>query len=162
MADRPRFKIRGQVYEYAETTKIGDPALIEQVTGLRHGAWRRRYIEAMQTLLAWQEAKEQGEDPEPPDEDSIVDQGILAMSIARKHRSWSRSQVAEFVADLDWDEVEILGGGDAGPPTAAATTDAPSESPSGTKPAETSKSDSDSDSKQSPSLASFGSPTSPS
>lgn len=157
MAEQPQFKIRGEVYEQTATTRLGDPVLIEQLTGLRHSEWRKRYVASLEAVLAQQQAVERGEELEEVDEDALVTLGILGMAIARKHPSWSRSQVVEFVSGIEYDEIEIVGG-DADP-TEAATEAAPSSPPNGTEPASLSNYDSDSDSKRSPSPVSSGPPT---
>jgi hypothetical protein len=160
VAEPPRFKIRGVEYEQAATTRLGDPALIEALTGLKHSEWRRRYVASLQAVLDQQEAIERGEEPEGDyDEDALVTQGILGMAIARKHPTWSRSKIVEFVNGISYEEIEILAVEVEEDPTTEAATEAPSSPASGTEPASHLSSDSDSGSKQSLTLASSGPPT---
>jgi hypothetical protein len=144
MAD-PKIMIRGKAYPYPSSTKLGDPAVIELVTGLKHSEWRKRWVGAVVSAL---EATEKGEDIEDQDvdSDSMVTLGIVAVAVARGNPTWSRDQVFQFVKDINFDEVTIEGG-DAGPPDQ----ESPSEEKqkSGPEPASESSSDLDSDSKKS-------------
>jgi hypothetical protein len=141
----PKIMIRGKAYPYPSSTKLGDPAVIELVTGLRHSEWRKRWVAAVVSAL---EATEQGEDLEDSDveSDSMVTLGIVAVAVARGNPNWTRDQVFDFVKDVNFDEVTIEGGG-AGPPDQEGLSEKTQKS--GTEPALTSSSDSDSDLKRS-------------
>lgn len=157
MAEEPKLRIRGKLYTYPTSSKLGDAALIEQLTGLKHKDWRKRYVDSI--IAAIESGDEPDEAVNAVEEDSAVTIGIVAIAVSRGNPRWSRSQIVEFVSDLDFDEVEIEGG-DASPPSEEPTTDE-AISKNGIEPAETSSSDSDSASKTSTTPPTSGPSTSP-
>lgn len=144
----PQLRIKGKLHAYPSSSKLGDAALIELLTGLTHGEWRTRYRASLQAAV------EAGDDGSV-DEDSAVSIGVVALAVQRANPRWPRSRVVEFVNDLDWDDVEFVGGDDAGPPDSSST-----PSPNGSESASQSSSGSDTDSSESTTLQPSGHPTS--
>jgi hypothetical protein len=153
MAEEPRLRIRGKLYAYPSTSKLGDAALLEQLTGLKHSEWRQRYVEQITATL-------RAEDDDDVDEDTAITIGIIGMAVQRENPGWSRQKVVEFVNELDFEEVAVEKGGDAGPPAEAESTESKT-SASGPEPASTSSSESDADSRRSTTPAISGPSTSP-
>ena len=154
----PRLRIRGKLYAYPSTSKLGDAALIEQLTGLKHSEWRQRYIDSIARVI------DAGEDEEVM-EDSAITIGIVGMAVQRANPKWPRVEVVEFVNNLDFEEIEVEGG-DGGPLLEAETSpditpSSESRSPSGQEPARTSSSESESDSRKSTTPQTSGALTSP-
>lgn len=98
MSDQPTIRIKGKPYDYPASSKLGDAALIERLTGLTHAEWRTRYRASLEAVL---------DDDDTLEEDSAVSIGIVAMAVARANPRWSRGQVVEYVNDLDWEDVEF-------------------------------------------------------
>lgn len=152
MSATPTIKIKGRTYEYPTSSKLGDAALIERLTDLTHAEWRRRYRDSLQAVL---------DNDTTVEEDSAISIGIVAMAVARANQRWSRSQVAEFVNGLDWDDVEFEPG-ESDDPLAGGVETAPTPTaPSGSASAEPSKSDSDTGSNASTTQPTSGTATSP-
>lgn len=143
----PLIRIQGKDYGYPTSSKLGDAALIEELTGLVHAKWRARYAESLAAAL---------EDPDNPEEDSAVSVGIVAMAVSRQNPRWPRGRIVEFVNNLDWENIEFIPGtdeGDDGPPAQTTANGNGSASPS--------NSDSDTDSNESSNPATSGPATSP-
>jgi len=151
MSAQPTIRIKGKAYEYPASSKLGDAALIERLTDLTHAEWRRRYRDSLQAVIDGDENVE---------EDSAISIGIVAMAVARANPRWTRTQVVEFVNALDWDEVEFEAGEETDP-LAAGAESAPTTEPTGTPPAEPSRSDSDTGSSESTTPPTYGTATSP-
>ncbi len=149
MSEQPSIKIKGRTYTYPGSSKLGDAALIEQLTGLTHAEWRRRYRAGLEAVVS---------DDETFEEDSAISVGIVAMAVARENPTWSRSRVVEFVSGLDWDEVEFEPG-DVGPPESEAGKE--TGSPNGNEHAEPSSPGSGTGSSESTTPPSSGTATSP-
>lgn len=161
MSEQTQIRIKDKLYDYPTGSKIGEPALIEYVTGLTHKEWRRRYRAAVEEMLdALQKAADDDDETALNDleDDEVVAAGVVAVAVSRAHPRWSRSQVAELVNQLDADEVSVEGG-DADPPAEGG--EKPSDNlTSGNGSASPSSSDSDTDLSES-SPPSSGTPTLP-
>lgn len=100
------FIIRGKRYEIPGQEKLGELRVIEKVTGITHREYRKRLLEQQQRFA----------DPEVDNLsvmeqwtmlDEIVRAGRVALAVARANPGWSTNEVARFVDDLAWDEVDI-------------------------------------------------------
>jgi hypothetical protein len=94
------FRLRGRFYPSVTNERLTDAPLLELVCGIPSHEWRRRYIDEIERTL---EASGEVENP-----DEIVSLGCIALAISRENPKWSRSRVAEFVAGLDWEELETV------------------------------------------------------
>ena len=93
-----RFEIFGIEYPVPEGFKLGDPVLIEEVTGLKLGEFTDR-----------------GDDPT----DMVVMLGLVAWSVAHANPQWHRTRVARFVEGLRLEDVKFVADeveADASPP----------------------------------------------
>lgn len=99
--NQPAIRINDKDYAYPTSSKLGDAALIEDLTGLTHSAWRARYVASLEQAIA---------DPDALEEDSAITVGIVAMAVARANPRWTRSRIVDFVRQLDWDQVEMIPG----------------------------------------------------
>jgi len=125
--ETPGFQIAGRFYPMPGGFKLGDPVLIEEVTGLE---WDR-FLDRLPD-----ETDDEGT------EDPVVMLGLVAVAVWHANPGWRRDKVVRFVQSVDREAVEVFGGddddgGDAGPP-------APTEA--GQDSSETSASSSESDS----------------
>lgn len=119
MATEPGFRLRNRFYPYPTSRKTTDAALLEQVTGLTAQQWTQRYLDSFDL----------------EEDDELVSAGVLAVAISRVHPTWARARIVEFMAGIDWDEVEPVGDkveeDDFRPPAETATeTGEPSTEPS--------------------------------
>lgn len=143
MADEPGFKINGRFYPWPTSRRLTDPALLEAVTGLTAEQWTERYIASFDS----------------EEEDTLVSQGLIAQGISRSNPNWSRGRILEFMAGVDFDDVEVVGfkveEPDARPPDGEATTETTGE-PGIARPSGASKPGSNADSNESVTLLTSG------
>jgi hypothetical protein len=123
MAEKPGVRINGQVYEFVDQFKHGDPILIHEVTGLDWDEFSEMLARAGD-----------GGRPNP-----IVQTALIAVAVQRVHTTWTRRDVSEFIRELTLGEEEYLGGegretGDAVPPDGSGESSNSSDEPSGTSP----------------------------
>jgi hypothetical protein len=142
MIERPQeagYRIRGTFYPIPTTRRLTDAALIEQLTGLNVQEYVRRaraqITEAQEATKRFREARERGELPEDaemeiPEFDELVSLAGIGMAVSRVHPTWNRTRVHDFLASLENDEIEFVGGdtddenedeGDDGPPAQTET-----------------------------------------
>lgn len=143
MTDKPQeagYRIRGTFYPVPTSRRLTDAALIEQLTGLTVQEYVRRaraqIDEANEATKRFQEAREHGDVPddaemEMPEFDELVSLAGIGIAVSRVHPGWSRTRVNDFVASLENDEIEFVGGdteddedadeGDDGPPAPTET-----------------------------------------
>lgn len=146
MTERPQeagYRIRGTFYPVPTSRRLTDAALIEQLTGLTVQEYVRRaraqIDEAREAAKRFQEARERGDltedaEMEIPEFDELVSLAGIGMAVSRVHPGWSRTRVHDFVASLENDEIEFVGGdpddedldeGDDGPPAQTETDSKP-------------------------------------
>lgn len=87
---KDRFEIHGREYLLPEAFRMGDPVLVEEVTGLEWGDFSDRVDDA-------------GNDP-------IVMIGMLAVSVWQTNPRWKRDRVARFVEAIRIEDVKYLAG----------------------------------------------------
>jgi hypothetical protein len=106
--DKPGFQVGGRFYAIPTSFRLGDPVLIEELTG-----------------LAWNEFVDRlPEDDEPDDapDDPVVLLGLLGVAVWQQNPRWRRDKVIHYVQQLDMGEIEAVtpepddddGGGDDG------------------------------------------------
>jgi hypothetical protein len=122
MTDKPQeagYRIRGTFYPVPTSRRLADAALIEQLTGLTVQEYVRRaraqIDEAEEAKRRFEEAREHGELPENaememPEFDELVSLAGIGIAVSRVHPGWSRTRVHDFVASLENDEIEFVGG----------------------------------------------------
>lgn len=154
MADQVGVQIGSHFYPLPTTFRLGDPVLVEELTG-----------------LTWADFVERLPDEDAPDdmpEDPVSMLGLIGVAVWQGNPTWRRDRVVRFVTALAMDKIEITGPepeeatekddadgeGDGRPP------ESPSE-PSSDSSQQPSKSDSESDSKESEIPAGSGGATSP-
>lgn len=116
MPDQSGFEIKGKFYPLAQSFRLGDPPLVERVTG-----------------LDWPEFTERlpDEDSDPTKaEDIVVLAGLIAVSVWQQHPHWRRDRAASYVEQLELDRVKFIAADEDGAdPTTAAETATPTDSP---------------------------------
>jgi hypothetical protein len=114
------FEIKGRFYPLAAAFRLGDPVLVERVTGLDWPAFTARLPE---------------EDSDPSQaEDIVVTAGLLAVSVWQQHPHWRRERVASYVEQLDLSKVKFIAGEDDVDPPAVTQETSPGENSSKTTP----------------------------
>lgn len=112
------FEVHDKFYPLPERFRMGDPVLVEEVTGLPWGDFSDRLEDA-------------GGDP-------AVMLGMLAVAVWQANPRWRRDRVARYVEAVDIDDVRFIGDteeeADAGPPGGASPADADSPSKSSSPP----------------------------
>lgn len=83
------FEIHDAFYPLPESFRMGDPVLVEEVTG-----------------LTWGEFSDRTEEPE---NDPAVMLGMLAVAVWQTNPRWRRDRVARFVESLDIGDVKFIG-----------------------------------------------------
>lgn len=113
------YRIRGTFYPVPTSRRLTDAALIEQLTGLTVQEYVRRaraqIEEANEGARRFQEAREHGDLPEDaemeiPEFDELVSLAGIGIAVSRVHPGWSRTRVHDFVASLENDEIDFVGG----------------------------------------------------
>lgn len=113
------YRIRGTFYPVPTSRRLTDAALIEQLTGLTVQEYVRRaraqIDEANEAAQRFQEAREHGDLPEDaemeiPEFDELVSLAGIGIAVSRVHPGWSRTRVHDFVASLENDEIDFVGG----------------------------------------------------
>ena len=112
------FQINEAFYPIPQAFRMGDPVLVEEVTGLSWGDFSDRLDE--------------------PEGDPVVMLGMLAVAVWQTNPRWRRDRVARWVEAIDIEAVKFIDGEetDAGPPpvTEAAPTSNGSAEPSSVPP----------------------------
>ena len=125
MADQTGWEIKGQFFPDPESFRMGDPVLVEQVTG-----------------LDWPSFTERLDDP-AFEQDLVLVSGLVAVAIWQQRPQWRRDRVARYVETLDIGAVKFIGGdapeaveeNDESPPEGAAPeSDSETPPPSSTTP----------------------------
>jgi hypothetical protein len=150
MAEQSGYQIGSRFYPLSTSFRLGDPVLVEQLTG-----------------LAWSEFLERLPEDEDPDGalDPVAELGLIGVAIAQANPLWRRDKVVSYTTRIERDKITFVGPeaeddeddeaeGDARPPDKAGETTSSSSPP-------TSRSDSDSPSELSTPVTS-GESTSPS
>lgn len=97
------FKIAGVEYPIVNDFTLGDPILISEITGLDFPVF-------LEKLKADEErAKEAEELGEEPSRDPVLLAGLVAASVWRVNKKWSRDKVMNFVERTSFDALEVEG-----------------------------------------------------
>lgn len=110
MAQQPGFEIKGRLYPFPASFRLGDAVLVTEVTS-----------------LSWPVFTERLDDPDY-ENDLVMLAGLVAVAIWQRHDNWSRDRVTRYVQSLPIENLEMVGDtaepepgdpdaeGDAGPP----------------------------------------------
>lgn len=95
MADRELgFEIKGVFYPQPTAFRLMDTRLIREATGMKMSEFSR------------------GLEEDDWDELSLV--GMVAVAVAQKNKTWSREKVLDFLNNIAWEDLQPVGGEDAG------------------------------------------------
>lgn len=113
------FEIKGRFYPFVESFRLGDPVLVERLTGLEWHEWIERLPD--------------GDDPTADGDlsDPLVMLGMVGVAIWQGNPSWARDKVARYVERLNMEDVEATGDDqedEFDPPPPAPATAPPSDS----------------------------------
>ena len=100
MAEQATFKIGETEYEFPSRFRMGDPVLVEELTGI--------------SFTAFSERIEVSRDDERAD--MVVMVGLIGVAIWQANPRWKRDRVVAFVNDIDLEQFEAFAA-DAVPPT---------------------------------------------
>jgi hypothetical protein len=89
----PAFVIRGTRYPVVNDYRLGDPALVCEITGLEWAAFNDLLLNT--------------DDDTPLD--FRVQTAMIAVAVAHVHHTWSRDKILRFVSSIPFDEVELEG-----------------------------------------------------
>lgn len=89
MAEQSGFQVGQGFYPLPEKFRIGDPSLVESITG-----------------LSWNEFTDRLDPDEP---DPIVLSGMLAVAVWQANPRWTRDRVQRFVEGIAIDDVTFVG-----------------------------------------------------
>ncbi len=95
MPDQPGYLIGGHFYPVPTSFKVGDPILVQDVTGL---SW-----EAFVDLLPSED------DPDETSLDPVVQAGLIAIAVWHGNPGWRRDKVVRYTLGLDMDAIEPVG-----------------------------------------------------
>jgi hypothetical protein len=95
MSEEAGFQIGKRLYPFPIRFRLGDPVIVEQLTGL---TWPQ-FVERL---------PDEDDDPSVAD-DPIATLGMLAIAISQTNPTWRRDRVIRYVSDLDMDDVQIVG-----------------------------------------------------
>lgn len=108
MTDEAGFQIGKRLYPFPSRFRMGDPVLVEQLTGI---TWPQ-FVDRLP------------DDDETPD-DPIAMLGMVGVAVAQGNPTWRRDRVVRYVTELNMEDVEVVGPqledaeDDASPPLAA-------------------------------------------
>lgn len=94
MARAAGFQIGKRFYPWPSRFRLGDPVLIEELTGLEYDTFLERLPD----------------DDTPDDElmDPIVTLGLIGVAVWQESPTWRRDRVVRYVQALDRDAVEMV------------------------------------------------------
>jgi hypothetical protein len=93
MAEKAGVRINGEDYFFVDAFKLGDPALVYEVTGLDWNTFSELF------------AKSGDGHPDPN-----IMTGLIAVAIQRGHSTWTRREVYDYVRELDFADLDYFGG----------------------------------------------------
>lgn len=88
------WQINGRLYPFVTSFRLGDPVLVEALTGL---SW----VEFVDRLPD-DDVDEQPDDP-------VVNLGLIGVAVAQVHTTWRRDRVVQYVTGLPMETVEWVG-----------------------------------------------------
>lgn len=87
------FEIEGRTYPFVGSFRLGDPVLVERLTGLDWNEWTDRLPDE--------------DDPTGELNDPLVMLGMVGVAVWQTNPRWSREKVARYVEQLDMSAVEV-------------------------------------------------------
>jgi len=111
----PGFEIGGNLYPFPTSFRLGDPVLVEQVTGLDWPTFTNRLDDA------------------DYDEDLVTLSGLIAVALWQSNPTWRRDRVVREVERLNLESVKVVGDepADDSPPAVTETVSEPVSATSG-------------------------------
>lgn len=141
MPEKPGFQIGSRFYPFPSSFRLGDPVLVEELTGLDWNAFLERLPDE--------------DDPADENADPAAMLGLVGVAVWQQNPRWRRDKVVRYVQGLDMGDVEAIGDED------EAGEERPPEQPAET-PEETAAGQPGSDSSASSSRSGSESPSEPS
>lgn len=94
MAERAGFQIGKRFYPFPTRFRLGDPVLVEELTGVQWGDFIERLPEE--------------EGPEDEQLDPIAQLGLIGVAIWQENPTWRRDRVVRYTQALERDQVELV------------------------------------------------------
>jgi hypothetical protein len=124
MADQPGVEIYKRFYPWSDRFRLGDPVLVQQVTGMTWPEFTQALDEQNQAIS---EAEEMAGDP--PQMDQVILAGLIAVAFWQGNPHMSREKARRTIERIPIEEIEIVGDdeeeADARPPDVAVDGAAP-------------------------------------
>lgn len=108
MADKATFAIGGRDYNFPESFRLGDPVLVQEITGMEF----TDFAEAL-------------DDPQRR-KSPVILAGLVGVAVWQSNPTWKRDRVRRFIEELDMEALEFpeaeqnTGEGEQDPPAQAA------------------------------------------
>lgn len=93
-APQTGFNIGGRFYAWPAKFRLGDPVLIEELTGLAYHDFLARLPDV--------------DSPDDEDLDPVASLGLIGVAIWQTNPSWRRDRVVRYAQSLDKESVEII------------------------------------------------------
>ena len=110
----PAFKIGEQVFPIPTSYRLGDPMLVEDLTGLKFDQFAER-LDEQNVLLAERQARidaGESEEDNPPPTDNAVLLALVGVAVWQTNERWTRDRVRRFVERIDFADLVTEGGDD--------------------------------------------------
>ena len=98
MPEKPGFQIGRRFYPFPASFRLGDPVLVEELTGLDWHAFLDRLPD---------EDAPDGQEPDP-----VAMLGLVGVAVWQANPRWRRDRVVSYVQGLDMGDVEAVGADD--------------------------------------------------
>ena len=115
MPDRDGVEIYKRFYPWPDSFRLGDPVLVNQITGMRWPDFTQALDEQNQAM---EEAEEMG--TEMPVPDQVVLAGLIAVAFWQGNPTMSRDKARRALERIPMEDIEVIDGdegeADLGPP----------------------------------------------
>lgn len=95
MADQIGVQIGSHFYPLPTAFRLGDPVLVEELTGLDWNSFVERLPDE--------------DEPDDAPEDPVAMLGMIGVAVWQRNPTWKRDRVVRFVTALNMENVEIVG-----------------------------------------------------
>ncbi len=87
------FRINGRFYPWPGSFRLGDPVLLEELTGLTYESFLERLPD----------------DDSPDDPDPVAMAGLIGVAIWHEHPTWRRDRVVRYTQQIEKEAIELVG-----------------------------------------------------
>lgn len=105
MPDRDGVEIYKRFYPWPDSFRLGDPVLVNQITGMRWPDFVQALDDQNQAI---EDAEEMG--TEPPQPDQVVLAGLIAVAFWQGNPTMSRDKARRALERIPMDDIEVVDG----------------------------------------------------